>query len=129
MASRLSPLGIVVKWIVVPISLGAIGYFLVGPRVESKVPQGVKDKVREVANGQEFAEDKPNADEDKPTRQFAEPEVDVTVTALNTREDRPKKKRRKRRKPPAETTAPSAPVEPAGPPPSDGGEPPPPDGL
>ncbi|MBC8066175.1 MAG: hypothetical protein H7Y17_15190 [Chlorobia bacterium] len=129
MASRLSPLGIVVKWIVVPISLAAIGYFLVGPRVESKVPQGVKDKVREVANGQEAPAEEPNAEEDKPARQFTEPEVDVTVTALNTRENRPKKKRRKRRKPPAETTAPSGPIEPAGPPPGNGGEPPPPDGL
>src|SRR5687768_18595127 len=102
MASRLTPLGFLVKWIFVPLSLGAVGYFLVGPRVESQVPKELRDQVQKVAGSNqepvEPEEDKPIT---APTHNFTAPEIDVTVTALNSRETRPKKKRRRRRtKPP-----------------------------
>jgi hypothetical protein len=109
MASRLTPLGFFVKWIFVPLSLGAVGYFLVGPRVESEVPQ-LKEQMQK-ATGGEQPEAEPN-DEEKPVtvpaHNFSEPQVDVTVTALNTRERPKKEKRRRRAKPPAEKTTPSS---------------------
>jgi len=111
MASRLTPLGIILKWIVVPASLGAIGYFLVGPRVESQVPKELKEKALEVVNSGKpttTVSNSPAQEVEKPTRSFAEPEVDVSVTAINNRPKKTKRKRR-RRKPPTESTAPSAP--------------------
>jgi hypothetical protein len=126
MASRLTPLGILLKWIVVPASLGAIGYFLVGPRVDSQVPKEIKDRMLEVSRNTEpqttASNDKPE-EVDKPLHNFAEPEVDVSVTALNSKPKKQKRKRR-RRKPPTATTTPSAPIPDA---PSGGGsaDPPP----
>jgi hypothetical protein len=126
MAGRLTPLGFVLKWIVVPVSLGAIGYFLVGPRVE--IPKDIEDKVRKVAGNPGTLEaDNPEetqAEEDKPEKTFSAPEVDVTVTALNNR-PKPKRKKRRRRTttvqaPSQEQPAPEAPTGDGG-----GGEPPP----
>jgi hypothetical protein len=125
MASRLTPLGFIVKWIVAPLSLGAVGYFLVGPRVESQVPKELKEQVQKVAGSTQNEPEAEPVDEDKPTagptHNFSEPQVDVSVTALNTRQTRPKKKRRRKRaKPPVVNTAPAG--EPAvSPPPPDGG--------
>lgn len=124
MAGRLTPLGVFLKWIVVPASLGAIGYFLVGPRVDSDVAKKLQKKVGEVT-GQKSSTDDPesSSEEDKPeeqpTSKYAAPEVDVTVTALNSRPTTTKKKRKKRRKPTTESSAPSEPS--VAPPPSDGG--------
>lgn len=125
MAGRLTPLGVFLKWIVVPASLGAIGYFLVGPRVDSDVAKKIQKKVGEVT-GQKPATTDPEsgsgegASDEQPSSKFAAPEVDVTVTALNTRPTTTtRKKRKKRRKPPTESTAPSEPS--VAPPPSDGG--------
>jgi hypothetical protein len=126
MAGRLTPLGFFLKWIVVPVSLGAIGYFLVGPRVE--IPKELESKVREVTGQggkpptlQATNEDEPESN--KPEKTFAAPEVDVTVTALN-KPTKPKRKKRRRR--PTVTTPsqsePSAPEPPAN---GGGGEPPP----
>lgn len=121
MAGRLTPLGVFLKWIVVPASLGAIGYFLVGPRVDTDVAKKIQKKVGEVTGQKPTTADPEPSDEpeEQPTSKFAPPEVDVTVTALNTRPTTTKKKRRKRRKPPTESTAPSEPS--VAPPPSDGG--------
>ncbi|HWD38053.1 MAG TPA: hypothetical protein VG944_04340 [Fimbriimonas sp.] len=33
MRPRLTPLGLVLKWLIVPVLVGAIGYFLIGPRI------------------------------------------------------------------------------------------------
>lgn len=129
MASRLTPLGFLVKWIVVPLSLGAVGYLFVGPRVDGKVANEIKDQVQKVTG---TGDDKaPPEDEDKPlnvpAHNFTEPQIDVTVTALNTRQNKPKKKRRRKRpKPPVENpsggTEPSitAPPSDVAPPTSDG---------
>lgn len=123
MAGRLTPLGVFLKWIAVPVSLGAIGYFLVGPRVDTDVAKKIQKKVGEVT-GQKPTDPDPGSEEDKPEEQpsskFAAPEVDVTVTALNSRPTTTtRKKRKKRRKPPTESSAPSEPS--VAPPPSDGG--------
>jgi len=93
MATRLTPLGMLIKWFIVPLVLCAIGYFLVGPRVEEKVPTDVKDNLRKVAG---TVKSQRTADSEQPKKSYAAPEVDVTVTALNTRQDKPKKKRRRR---------------------------------
>ena len=93
MATRLTPLGMLIKWFIVPLVLCAIGYFLVGPRVEEKVPNDVKDNLRKVAG---TVDSQKTADSDNPKKSYAAPEVDVTVTALNSRQDKPKKKRRRR---------------------------------
>lgn len=45
-ARKLTPLGIVVKWIVVPAALAALGYYVVGPRLGE---QPVKAKAPEAA--------------------------------------------------------------------------------
>ena len=121
MAGRLTPLGVFLKWVLVPVSLGAIGYFLVGPRVDGKVAKEFKDKMNQVTGGKpaeapaegESSEEEP--EEEQPSSKFAPPEVDVTVTALNTRPTTTRKKRRKRRTPPKETTSePSVAPPPAG---------------
>ena len=122
MGSKLTPLGMVIKWFIVPLSLGAIGYYMVGPRVESKVPAELRERVQEVT-GQKSPDTSPEQESEKPKRDFSEPQVDVTVTALNTRRETPKRKRKRRRRPTTTTTAPvqtpTVPVS-AEPPPSTG---------
>jgi hypothetical protein len=119
MANRLTPLGMVLKWLIAPIAVGAIGYYLVGPRVDAKV---APDLIKSITPG---IEAKPDANEPDPKtvqRSFSAPEVDVTVTALNRREERPKRRRRKRASPKVETPAVAPnPVEaaPPEPPPTD----------
>lgn len=122
MAGRLTPLGVFLKWVVVPVSLGAVGYFLIGPRVDSKVAKEITDKVSEVtgnAMGDGDPAEGEAAPEESPSSKFAPPEVDVTVTALNSR---PTTTRRRRRRAPStpQTSTPSQPV--VAPPPSSGGE-------
>lgn len=121
MAGRLTPLGVFLKWVVVPISLGAVGYFLVGPRVDSKVAKEITDKVNEVTGNVPKTDEPEEGEEsdEQPTSKFAPPEVDVTVTALNTRPTTTRRQRRRRATP---TPTPSAPAEPVvAPPPSSGG--------
>jgi hypothetical protein len=105
MATRLTPLGMLIKWFIVPLVLCAIGYFLVGPRVEEKVPTDVKDNLRKVAG---TVDSKNEPETDKPKKSYAAPEVDVTVTALNTRQEKPKKKRRRRTRTTPKTSTPSS---------------------
>ncbi|HJP82812.1 MAG TPA: hypothetical protein VJ835_04830 [Fimbriimonadaceae bacterium] len=132
MAGRLSPLGITLKWLVVPIALAAVGYFLVGPRVENNVPEEYKQKAAQVMRGEssqpEKSENEADATPASNQSKFAEPQVDVTVTALGTRQDPPKRKKRRRRKPKVETPAPTE-TAPAIPPDNAGEPPPPADGL
>lgn len=123
MANRLTPFGLVLKWLIIPIAVGAIGYYLVGPRVESNVSPELIDKVKS-ASGIEVAEAK-EVKPDTAERTYKEPEVDVTVTALNKREDKPKRRRRKRTTTPKPSvTAPVAPEPAVAPPPPtvDGGD-------
>lgn len=111
MAGRLTPLGVFLKWVLVPVSLGAIGYFLVGPRVDGKMAKEFKDKMNQVTGNKpastpeegEPSEEEP--EEEQPSSKYAPPEVDVTVTALSSRPTTTKKKRRKRRTPPSESTS------------------------
>lgn len=118
MSNRLTPLGMVLKWLIAPVAVGVIGYYLVGPRVQSKV---TPELLKSITPG---IEAKPEATEPDPKtvqRSFSEPEVDVTVTALNRRDDRPKRRRRARSKPKVDQPAPAPnPVEatPAEPPPT-----------
>ncbi len=122
MASRLTPFGVVLKWILVPVSLGAIGYFLVGPRVDGNVAKEIQKKVSEVRGGalnpDESDPENPEGDEEVPKSRFTPPELDVTVSALNTRPTTTRKKRRRRTQTPT-STAPSSPS--VAPPPADGG--------
>lgn len=126
MAGRLTPLGVFLKWVVVPVSLGAAGYFLVGPRVDGKMAKEITDKMNEVTGNvpttDESGEPPEGAEPDEqPTSRFTPPEVDVTVTALNTRPTNTRRQRRRRAAPVSQPAAPAEPV--VAPPPSSGGEP------
>ena len=99
MANRLTPLGMVLKWLIAPIVIGAIGYYLVGPRVESKV---TPDLIKTISPGTGAKPDPEETDPKTVQRTFSAPEVDVTVTALNKRDDRPKRRKRKRPTPKVE---------------------------
>jgi hypothetical protein len=121
MANGLTPLGMVTKWLIVPVALMAIGYLFVGPRVESKMPE-LKERV--LGTGAERKNKEAEPDPAKTASatpisnsKFTAPEVDVSVTALNNRQDPPKRKRRKRKKSaPKTTVVPDAP--PVAPPPA-----------
>jgi hypothetical protein len=120
MANRLTPLGLVLKWLIAPVAVGTIGYYLVGPRVESKVTPELLDKVRSVSGIKtEKSEEKPEATQ----KSFTQPQVDVTVTALKNREEsKPRRRRRKRPVTPPVESAPAVPEPTVAPPPpvSDG---------
>jgi len=57
MALKLTPLGIVTKWLVLPIAIGCLGFYLIGPRVgevaaKAATVPGLKsavDRLKEVA--------------------------------------------------------------------------------
>lgn len=122
----MSPLGKAVKWLIVPAVCGAIGYYLIGPRVKDKLPESVREKVTEAASSTGLTTSRAPQiapDEGGPKPTFNAPEIDVTVTKLGSPNDRPKRKKRRRKKP---TTEPSRSSTPA-PPPTSGGpsEPPP----
>lgn len=124
MASRLSPLGIFVKWLLVPASLAALGYFIIGPRVGDQVlSPDAKKKIQEVtgqprpapAGELNISNDEVLPDEDKPAKNYTAPDVEVTVNPIgNTEREKPRRRRRKK-KPPVTPTTPSqqAPGEPA----------------
>lgn len=105
MATRLSPLGIIAKWFLVPGILAATGYFIIGPRVGDKViPKDIKDRLPAVAgNAPSQSAQNESGQQDTP-KTFAAPEVDVSVTPVKTQ---PKRKRHRRKRKPAVT----APVE------------------
>ena len=115
MATRLSPLGQIVKWLVVPALLAATGYYFVGPRVTDKLPPEIKERVQAATagNGRLSTSTSPesatNGDPLTSGKPFAAPEVDVTVSQLGNPEKPKKKKRRRRRKPPVEAPSPSIP--------------------
>jgi len=121
----LSPLGKAVKWLIVPALCGAIGYYLIGPRVKDKLPESVKEKVTEAASRTGLTTSRaPQTapDEGGPKPTFNAPEIDVTVTKLGSPNDRPKKKKRRKKKP---TTESSTSGTPASPPSGGPSEPPP----
>lgn len=53
MATKLTPLGIVTKWLLAPIAIGCLGFYLIGPRVgevaaEVSTVPGLKSAVERV---------------------------------------------------------------------------------
>ena len=121
----MSPLGKAVKWLIVPAVCGAIGYYLIGPRVKDKLPESVRAKVTEAASSTGLTTSRAPQiapDEGGPKPTFNAPEIDVTVTKLGSPNDRPKRKKRRRKKPTTEAPATASPSAP----PPDSGTPPPP---
>lgn len=106
MAGRLSPLGIVTKWLLVPGILAVVGYFIIGPRIGDKVlPGGLKKQLEPVATtGTQ------TASVTEPVKTFTAPEVDVSVTPAANTQPKKKKRRRKKKKPPVTVTAPETPA-------------------
>ena len=123
MATRLSPLGIIAKWFLVPGILAATGYFIIGPRVGDKViPKDIKDRLPTVAgNPASQSAQNESGQQGSTPKTFAAPEVDVSVTPVKTQ---PKRKRHRRKKKPSVTAPPvdnGAPAAPATPPDTGGG--------
>lgn len=90
MAARaLTPLGVAAKWLVVPVALGAIGYFLLGPRLGGVVTPSAKTPAKAEKPG--FSA--PDVDVDSsPASRYANASPEVEVSA---RERRSRKRRRR----------------------------------
>jgi hypothetical protein len=86
MSDGRTPFGIFVKWVVVPASVCALGFFVIGPQLGGNVPKDMRQKL---AKGEEFIEKiktkiEPGAGDSKASgeKRFAEPEVEVDVQPL-----------------------------------------------
>ncbi|MEZ0326413.1 MAG: hypothetical protein ACAH95_10945 [Fimbriimonas sp.] len=42
MQGRLTPLGVFIKWVLIPVALAAIGYFVIGPNIGKGVFERLK---------------------------------------------------------------------------------------
>lgn len=89
----------IVKWLLIPAALVALGYFYIGPKL------GSKDMPVNLA-----PIEKPSP-ADSTAKKFPEPEIDVSVDSLHASSTTTKKprKRRRRRRPAVESTVQSAP--------------------
>ncbi len=70
MQGRLTPLGVFLKWILIPGALAAVGYFVLGPRIGKGIFERVKlpSNVRSMLNPADEKEAKPK-----------QPSVEVSV--------------------------------------------------
>lgn len=50
MGSSNSSIRLLLKWLLVPLGLGAFGYYVVGPRFSQTAPKGIQDKLQRVAS-------------------------------------------------------------------------------
>lgn len=118
MATRLSPLGIIAKWLLVPGALALIGYYFVGPRVGGG-PSAHRPTAEAHAPGDDGKEttqipdDATSLDEESPAprKSFKEPDVDVSVSPARSNSRRSSSTRRRSSRAPAprsETPTPSA---------------------
>lgn len=124
MAGRLTPLGVFVKWILVPLVVGFLGFRFAGPRIgnglfgrikEHLPPQIANIPVPDEAGQGEAATNGETAAAAKTTpRRTSEPSVEVSVQKPQTR-----KRTRPRRSRPKTQSAPSSRVRVY--PPGDGG--------
>ena len=99
MATRLTPLGLILKWLIVPAALGTAGYFLIGPEIgknetaikaAQRVGIPVPGKVQEPEDEKLKEEDK----EKVSSRRRGEPEVEVSAEKY----ERPPRRSSRRRK-------------------------------
>ncbi|MFQ3587452.1 MAG: hypothetical protein SNJ74_02960 [Fimbriimonadaceae bacterium] len=93
-----------VKWVIVPVGLAALGFFLVGPRIGTDESVAGSLPPGRTAFGVDFGEKEERpVDETGPrtVRRSGEPQVDVSVRpATNRREPRPSDERRRAPQPP-----------------------------
>ncbi|HRJ26575.1 MAG TPA: hypothetical protein PLO61_03575 [Fimbriimonadaceae bacterium] len=86
---------IVTVWLLVPLGLGSLGYYLIGPRigqtgvVEKFVPELAKQKAARTAQPASNRAEEPDPLAAEPEkRNFVEPEVEVSVTRMDRRSSR-----------------------------------------
>jgi hypothetical protein len=108
--SRLTTAGLIGKWIAIPAAVAAIGYFVVGPRMDDEGPlQQVLQRVAHSATGSDGAVA-------TPTTPPGEPEIEVTVrrpsaaSATTRRAPEPEPERPRRRTPRPQPTRQAAPA-------------------
>jgi len=95
MGSRLTPLGLIVKWVVAPVGLALVGYYVVGPRLgkTTQAPESTAPESQTAAPSQtdspavtEVKNDKPSGPppvDDAVKTKPAAPNVEVTVRPAN----------------------------------------------
>ena|ERR1700733_4908687 len=119
MAVKLTPAGLIGKWVIAPVALLLIGYFLIGPNI-GKVP-APKSTTASVSRGEPSGAEPPNADPPPSNQQAAGPEVRVSAHRLadganpdQVADTRPTPRRRRHRSEPkpAEKTPNPAPTTP-----------------
>lgn len=93
-----------VKWVIVPVGLAALGFFLIGPRIGTDESVAGSLPPGRTAFGVDFGDkDGPATNERGPrsVRRSGEPQVDVSVRPATTRrESRPAEERRRAPEPP-----------------------------
>lgn len=61
------------KWVIIPFGLAAIGFYLVGPRIgDELISRRLHDK-----------DSAPTVDPNEPTKEYAEPKIDVKATRID----------------------------------------------
>lgn len=94
---------LLIKWLLFPAALAAVGYFFVGPRI-GKLSGPVASSTPIQDSAQQATDKKQTA--------FPQPEVDVSVDAVKKPKEKPKKRRRRHTTKPAVSKPTADPVAP-----------------
>ena len=107
MGRRLTPLGMVLKWLLVPAALGAAGYFLVGPEIGKSelatkvgkrfgipLPPRTEEPVEDAESASKGKEKGEDEEVKTPDRSGPQPEVEVSAERV----ERPTRRRSRRRR-------------------------------
>jgi len=109
MATKLTPAGVFAKWVVAPLILVLIGYFLLGPRIGKSMSAGAS-ATKDAQEGPANADPPTPATTVSTDQPSSGPDVDVTVQPAGSAANHPHSLHAKHKKPvpkPAEDGAPA----------------------